>query len=93
MKGFPATRRIETAATKIAAGTRRRGQRVLDHGQQALQGTVRWLGFWAAIVLPLVYLPVIAVGIGPQPSLSGFGLLGCHLLALLAGHNYDQDHA
>jgi hypothetical protein len=93
MKGFPATRRIETAVITIATGTRQRGQRALAHGQQATQKIVRWLGFWAAIVLPLVYLPVFAVGIGSQPSLRGFGLLGCHLLALLAGHNYDHDHS
>ncbi|ERH06457.1 MAG: hypothetical protein J07HN4v3_02073 [Halonotius sp. J07HN4] len=93
MTGLPATQRIETVTTKIAAGTLRHGQRVLDDGQQAIQRAIRWLGFWAAIILPLLYLPVFAVGIGPQPSLRGFGLLGCHLLALVAGHNYDQDHS
>ena len=92
MKGFPATRRIETAATTAAAGTLRRGQRALQYGQQALHRTVRWLGFWAGIILPLVYLPVLAVGIGPQPAAAGLGLLGCHLLALFAGHNYTHDH-
>ena len=91
MKDFHSARRIETAATKAAAGTVQRGQRVLDHGQQTLHETVRWLGFWAAIVLPLVYLPVLAVGIGPQPASLGLGLLGCHLLALFAGHNYTND--
>ena len=75
MKGIQSTRRIETAATNAAAGTIRRGQRVLSHGQRALHDTVRWIGFWAAILLPVVYLPVLAVGIGPQPGTVGLSLL------------------
>ncbi|RJX44882.1 hypothetical protein DM826_01900 [Halonotius aquaticus] len=89
MKGFQSTRRIETAATSAATSTVRRGQHLLQHGQRALHTTVRWLGFWAAIVLPMVYLPVLAAEIGPAPGLVGLGLLGCHLLALVAGHNYN----
>jgi len=93
MKGIQSTRRIETAATNAAAGTIRRGQRVLSHGQRALHDTVRWIGFWAAILLPVVYLPVLAVGIGPQPGTVGLSLLGCHLLALFAGHDYNQSES
>jgi len=91
MKGFQSTQRIETAATTAAAATLRRGQRVLHDSRQALHTTVRWIGFWAAILLPLVYLPILAFGIGPQPSLLGLGLLGCHLFALVAGHNHTHD--
>lgn len=90
MKGFQSTRRIETAATSAAVGTVRRGQQLLQHGHRALHNSVRWLGFWAAIVLPLVYLPVLAVELGSHPAPVGLGLLGCHLLALVAGHNYNQ---
>ena len=92
MKGFQSTQRIETAATSAAAATLHRGQRVLNDGRRALHTTVRWTAFWAAILLPLVYLPVLAMGIGPQPSILGLGLLGCHLLALFAGHNHPHDH-
>lgn len=89
MKGFQSTQRIETAATSTAASTVRRGQHLLQHGQRALYNIVRWFGFWAAVVLPLVYLPVFAAEIGPAPGPVGLGLLGCHLLALVAGHNYN----
>ena len=51
---------------------------------------IRWLGFWAAIVLPAVYLPVLAIGIGAHTGAVFLGLLGCQLLALLAGHQYKR---
>jgi len=89
MKGFQSTRRIETAATDAAASTVRRGQDLIQQGQRALHTIGRWLGFWAAIVLPMVYLPVLAAELGPAPGPVGLGLLGCHLLALVAGHNYN----
>ena len=91
MKGFQSVRRIETAATTAATTTLRRGQRVLHDSRQALHTTVRWMGFWAAIVLPVLYLPVLAFGLSQRPSLLGLGLLGCHLFALVAGHNYTYD--
>lgn len=93
MKGLQSTRRIETAATSAAANTVRHGQQLFSRGQRVFHTTVRWCGFWAAIVLPLLYLPVLTVEIGPAPSLVGFGLLGCHLLALLVGHNHNQETA
>ena len=51
---------------------------------------IRWLGFWAAIVLPAVYLPVLSLGIGTHTGAVFLGLLGCQLLALLAGHHYKR---
>jgi hypothetical protein len=76
-------RRIDTVAATAAARTARRGR-------QAIQQSVRWLGFWAAIFLPLVYLPVLGFGLGPEPGGVGLALLGCHLLALFAGHDHNR---
>ena len=59
------------------------------HGLSLTQ-PIRWLGFWAAIVLPAVYLPVLSLGIGTHTGAVFLGLLGCQLLALLAGHQYKR---
>ena len=56
----------------------------------SLTQPIRWLGFWAAIVLPAVYLPVLSLGIGTHTGAVFLGLLGCQLLALLAGHQYKR---
>ena len=56
----------------------------------SLTQSIRWLGFWAAIVLPAVYLPVLSLGIGTHTGAVFLGLLGCQLLALLAGHQYKR---
>jgi len=60
-----------------------------SHGLSLTQ-PVRWLGFWAAIILPAVYLPVLSLGIGTHTGAVFLGLLGCQLLALLAGHQYKR---
>lgn len=46
------------------------------------------VGFWSAIVIPLLYLPVIASGMGVEIIL---GLVAFNLLALLAGHTHRRD--
>jgi hypothetical protein len=56
----------------------------------SLTRSIRGLGFWAAIVLPAVYLPVLSLGIGTHTGAVFLGLLGCQLLALLAGHHYKR---
>lgn len=47
---------------------------------------VSMLAFWAAIALPVAYLPLLAAGIDTLPDLATFlGLFGLHVLALLGG--------
>jgi len=83
MKYTP-NRRIDTAAADAAA-------RTVHRSRLALRESVRWLGFWTAICLPVVYLPLLAVGDGPQTGALALALIGCQLLALLAGRNYTPD--
>ena len=49
-------------------------------------------GFWAAVVLPFLYLPMLLAGISSQGELITFlGLLALNLAALLAGHGHKRD--
>lgn len=49
------------------------------------------LAFWAAIALPVVYLPLLAAGIDTVSGLALFlGLLGLHALALAAGRGHAR---
>jgi hypothetical protein len=83
MKYTP-NRRIDTVAADTAA-------RTIQRSRLALTQSVRWLSFWMAICLPVVYLPLLAVGNGSRTGILALALLGCQLLALLAGRNYTPD--
>lgn len=49
------------------------------------------LGFWTAVVLPFLYLPLLADGFTGNDPLAFAGLLALNLVALVAGHGYRRD--
>ena len=63
---------------------------VARQGTHTLRATVRGLSFWAAILLPLVYLPLLSSGLGSQTGFIFLGLLAVNLLALFVGHNHSN---
>jgi hypothetical protein len=62
--------------------------------QSALPAAVsagRAVGFWTAVGLPVLYLPLLAHGLdGTQDVLVFLGLLLVHLVALFGGRNYAR---
>ena len=53
---------------------------------------VATLSFWGAIALPACYLTLLAVGIDDTSGLLTFlGLVGLHVLALVAGRSHRAD--
>jgi hypothetical protein len=59
-------------------------------GVEGLRATVQGVSFWAAILLPLVYLPLLSGGLGPQTGYIVIGLLALNLIALFVGHSHPQ---
>lgn len=51
---------------------------------------VRVAAFWTAVVLPFVYLPLLADGLEGDATLFG-GLLALNAVALLLGHEYRRE--
>lgn len=50
------------------------------------------VGFWTAIALPFLYVPLLFTGISTKAELLTFlGLLALNLAALLAGHDHKRD--
>lgn len=50
------------------------------------------LGFWSAIVLPALYLPLLIVGIDSTSELFVFlALFAAHAVALFLGRSYGRD--
>lgn len=75
-----------------------------DRGDADLNRTVRralgdgltapfeLLGFWSAIALPALYLPLLVTGLESTAELLVFlGLLALHVVAIVVGHSHDAE--
>ena len=50
------------------------------------------VGFWSAIALPFLYVPLLATGITDTSSqLAALVLIGLHVAALVVGHKHRAD--
>lgn len=55
-----------------------------------LQTPLRAGAFWAAIVLPFLYLPLLVGGLAGSELVAFFGLMAANAVALLVGHDYGR---
>jgi hypothetical protein len=51
---------------------------------------LRFVGFWLAVALPFLYLPLLVGGLSGSQLEVFVGLLGLNVLALLFGHGYGR---
>lgn len=57
--------------------------------RQSAFGSLRFLSFWAAIFLPLAYLPLIHGGLSEGETTIFTALAVTNLLVLVVGHDYQ----
>jgi hypothetical protein len=62
----------------------------LRHGARLVAAPLRFVGFWAAVALPFLYLPLLVGGLGGQELLAFGILLAANALALVLGHGHAQ---
>lgn len=81
------------AETGDATAGRRRLAALYDqYRDHAFTTPLEVAGFWSAIALPFLYMPLLLTGISSQAELLTFlGLLVLNLAALLAGHDHRRD--
>ncbi len=53
-------------------------------------GVIQFVAFWLAVALPLIYLPMIALGLATTYPLGFVGLIGTNAIALAIGHGHDR---
>jgi hypothetical protein len=58
-----------------------------------LTGSVRIVAFWVATLLPLSYLPLLAVGVAADHPLGFAGILAVNGVAFVLGHTHKRDDA
>jgi hypothetical protein len=74
-----------------SAGSSRPDDGTLERTVPGLATTIRAVGFWAAIVLPLLYVPLLATGLSSSTDGAAFLLLVAgNLLALYVGHSHRR---
>lgn len=50
------------------------------------------LGFWAAVALPFLYVPLLVTGVADRASqVAALLLIGLHVAALVVGHRHHAD--
>lgn len=55
----------------------------------ALRRPLEAVGFWAAVALPFLYVPLILTGLGTRSTqLAATLLIGLHAVALVVGHRH-----
>lgn len=60
-------------------------------GRQTLAQGVRALGFWLAVAIPLLYVPLLVGGFAGRSKVVAFvGLLALNVVALVVGHDYRR---
>lgn len=53
-------------------------------------GPIRFVGFWAAVALPFLYVPLLWGGLSGSQTIAFGALLAGNLLALIVGHGHRQ---
>jgi hypothetical protein len=56
---------------------------------QTLASGVQRIAFWAAVLLPLAYVPLLSAPVDKPELLTLGTLIAVHVCCLLAGHDYS----
>ena len=78
-------------ATSSQSNSRPAVRRVLDNPRRTALAPVRFVGFWSAVVLPLVLLPMLFGGFAEANPLVFGGLLVTNLVAAAVGRHHADD--
>jgi hypothetical protein len=62
-----------------------------DSAAETVRKPFQFAGFWSAVALPFVYVPMLAGGLTASQQSTFALLLAAHAVALVAGHDYRND--
>ncbi len=85
---IPQSSAEQNTSTRNAAAASQ--QNMVGRSSGPLLVAVRAAGFWGAVTLPFLYLPLLFTGIGTAVEFGAFlSLLVAHAVALLVGRSYN----
>lgn len=73
------------------AGFALNGAAIASSIRRSVAAPLQFVGFWAAVALPFLYLPLLIGGLTGNEIPVFIGLLGINLLGLFLGHSYRAD--
>ena len=60
--------------------------------EHAITTPFQMVGFWMAVALPFLHVPLLATGLSnPSETMTFLALLGLNLVALVVGHTHNRD--
>ncbi|MFC7202381.1 hypothetical protein ACFQJC_02565 [Haloferax namakaokahaiae] len=62
----------------------------VNTGLKVVTAPFRFVGFWAAVALPFLYLPLLFNGLNQSEITVFTALVALNALALIVGHNYAR---
>ena len=62
----------------------------VERSRQLLVAPLRFVGFWAAVSLPFLYLPLLVGGLSASEVYVFVGLLLLNVVAFVVGHEHRQ---
>jgi hypothetical protein len=81
---------MASASPYSDAAARTRQRSVASPLHRLVGSAIRFVGFWAAIVLPFVLLTLTATGVATQHPAVAAGLVVGNLAGLRLGRNYNR---
>jgi len=77
---------VDQQDTSTSAATT---EETVTWNQHWFVASVRFISFWTAVGLPVLYVPLLATGLDSAGKAAVFAvLLGVNLVSLLLGHSY-----
>lgn len=62
----------------------------VERSRELLVVPLRFVGFWASVSMPFLYLPLLAGGLEANELYVFVGLLLLNVLAFIVGHEYNR---
>jgi len=88
MSSPPSTLPIGSDAADVSLDDRLRA--LLARVRHQVLAPLRVVGFWSAIALPFLYVPLVATGLGSTAKVSVFlALLAANVVAATLGHSHS----
>lgn len=87
----PSTYREQGSIAAEATDAETVNRVVRDRLSETLLLPIRMAGFWSAVALPFLHVPLLATGLdGGQKTVTFVALLALNLIALYVGYPYQQ---
>ncbi|WP_312908432.1 hypothetical protein [Natronosalvus caseinilyticus] len=81
----------QEAPVEAGSTSERESERRRRSTTESFVERLRVASFWTAIVLPIAYLPILAIGSDGTRTGLFVALLAVHLVALYAGHAHELE--